>query len=140
MNNVETAIEAAGFRAFARALSECFYGDVIESGGPYTIFAPTDGAFAKVSKSSLALLEEDAKLLRAVVGYHFAAGKVVAKQFAGRRIRASTYTGETLLITDDGGLHVNKANLVQPDIMIGACVLHGIDGVLWPREHAAATR
>jgi len=137
MNEIEAAIEAAGYKSFAAALAASTYGEVLVSGGPYTIFAPTDAAFAKFPKRSLAVLREDAKLLRAVVGHHFAAGKVLSRQFIGKRIRAATYSGESVVIEDADGLHVNKAKLVQADVMIGSCVLHGIDAVLWPREPLA---
>jgi uncharacterized surface protein with fasciclin (FAS1) repeats len=138
MNEIERAIEAAGYKVFAEAVAESDYGQVLASGKPYTIFAPTDAAFAKFPDSSLEHLRDDMKLLRSVVGYHFAAGKVLAQRFAGKRIRAKTYAGESLVIEDLGGLHVNKARLVQADLIIGACVLHGIDGVLWPLEPAQA--
>lgn len=137
MNELETAIEAAGFAVFAQAIAESDYGQVLASGGPYTIFAPTDAAFDKFSQGSLEHMRDDLKLLRSVVGYHFAAGKVLSQRFADKRIRAATYSGESLVIDGRNGLYVNKAKLVQPDIIIGACVLHGIDGVLWPREPAA---
>jgi uncharacterized surface protein with fasciclin (FAS1) repeats len=83
------------------------------------------------------LINGDAALLRAVVGYHFAAGRVLSKRFTGKRIRAVTYGGQALLIEDKNGLRINKAALTNPDIISGASVIHGIDGVLWPREAAA---
>lgn len=137
MNEIETAIEAAGFAVFAQAMAESDYGQVLVSGKPYTIFAPTDAAFEKFPQSSLEHLRDDMKLLRSVVGYHFAAGKVLSQRFEGKRIRAATYSGDSLVIDGKDGLHVNKARLITPDIIIGACVLHGIDAVLWPREPVA---
>jgi uncharacterized surface protein with fasciclin (FAS1) repeats len=62
----------------------------------------------------------------------------MATRFAGKRIRAVMYSGGDCIIDGKDGLKVNGANLVTPDIISGACVIHGIDGVLWPREPAAA--
>jgi uncharacterized surface protein with fasciclin (FAS1) repeats len=138
MSSIEDAIEQGGFRAFASALRESPYGEVLDSGGDYTVFAPTDEAFEKFSTASLdRLLHGDEALLRAVIGYHFASGKVMSSSFRGRRIRAVMYAGGDLIIDGKNGLHVNRAKLVKPDLIAGACVVHGIDGVLWPQEPAA---
>jgi uncharacterized surface protein with fasciclin (FAS1) repeats len=111
---------------------------VLDGGGPFTVFAPTDAAFAKFSHEALdRLLNGDAERLRAVLGYHFVAGRVLASRFRGRRIRAVMYAGGDVIINGHAGLRVNNANLTQPDILSGACVMHGIDGVLWPRAAAA---
>jgi uncharacterized surface protein with fasciclin (FAS1) repeats len=138
MTTINAALEKAGFGAFADALRSSGFSEVLET-GPYTIFAPQDEAFAKFSHASLdRLMLKDKPLLRAVIGYHFAAGKVLAARFAGKRIRAMTYAGQPLMIDGKARLRVNNANLVMPDILCGASVIHGIDGVLWPREQAAA--
>lgn len=138
MNNIEAAIEAAGFTAFARALAASGYGDVIQHGGPYTIFAPTDAAFSHAE--ARAYLDADENLPRAVIGNHIAAGKVASARFIGKRIRAMTLAGGSVVIGGGETLCVNNAKLVQPDIQIGACVLHGVDGVLWPRAAAPIAR
>jgi uncharacterized surface protein with fasciclin (FAS1) repeats len=134
-------IEAAGFCAFARMLRTGPFGDVLESGGPYTIFAPTDAAFTKLPQGALRrLMEADGPLQRAVASYHFAAGKVMSARFVDKRIRAVTYGGQSAIIDGRDGLRVNNARLLQPDILVGTCVVHGIDGVLWPRAPEAAAR
>lgn len=139
MSSIEDAIEGGGFTEFADALRASPYGEVLDSGGAYTVFAPTNEAFEKFSTASMdALLHGDEALLRAVIGYHFASGKVMSASFNGRRIRAVMYAGGDLIIDGKDGLRVNRANLVKPDIIAGACVIHGIDAVLWPREPAAA--
>lgn len=135
------AIESAGFSVFARMLRMSRFGELLQSGGPYTIFAPTDAAFLKFPPGAFkTLMEADEKLLRSVAGYHFAAGKVVSAQFVGKRIRAVTYGGQSLIIDGRRGLRVNTALMAQPDVLVGACVVHGIDGVLWPREPEAIAR
>lgn len=134
---IEDALDVAGFTAFAGALRESPFGEVLDSGGAYTVFAPTDAAFGKFSQASIErLLHGDEALMRAVLGYHFAAGKVRAARFAGRRIRAAMYAGGDVIIDGNNGLRVNRANLTHPDIVAGNCLVHGIDGVLWPREPA----
>lgn len=138
MSSVEDDIEAAGFSAFAEALRASPYGQTLDGGGPFTIFAPSDEAFAKFSQTALDRLHDDEALLRAVIGYHFAAGKVMAGRFAGKRIRAVMYAGGDCIIDGKNGLKVNGANLTRPDVVAGACVVHGVDAVLWPREPALA--
>ncbi|MES1200427.1 MAG: fasciclin domain-containing protein [Pseudomonadota bacterium] len=139
MSSVDRVLEDAGFSAFARLLRASSFDGQIESGGAFTIFAPTDQAFAKAPHTAIDhLVEGDPDELRAIAGYHFALGKVLSKRFTGKRIRAVTYGGQSLVIDGRSGLHVNAANLVRPDIVAGACIIHGIDDVLWPREAAAA--
>lgn len=141
MSTIASAIERAGCGAFARMLRTSRFAELMESGGPYTIFAPTDSAFAKFPQGAFrTLMEADEALLHSVAGYHFAAGKVVSARFTGKRIRAVTYGGQSLIIDGRNGLRVNTASLVAPDLIIGSCVVHGIDGVLWPRQPDAVAR
>ena len=136
---VQTAVSAGQFKTLASLLTKAGLVGALEKPGPYTVFAPTNEAFEKFSTASMdALLHGDEALLRAVIGYHFASGKVMSASFNGRRIRAVMYAGGDLIIDGKDGLRVNRANLVKPDIIAGACVIHGIDAVLWPREPAAA--
>jgi len=138
MSTIEDAVEAAGFSAFASALRASPYGEVLDSGGAYTVFAPSDEAFEKFTPDALdRLLHGDEATMKAVIGYHFAAGKVRSARFQGKRIRAVMYAGGDLVIDGRNGLRVNGANLIKPDIAAGNCVVHGIDGVLWPREPVA---
>ena len=138
MSQIEDALDTAGFKAFAEAIRESPYGEVLDSGGAYTMFAPTDEAFGKFSASSLErLLRGDEALMRSVLGYHFAAGKVRVARFQGSRIRAVMYAGgDVIIYGKSGGVRVHKANLSQPDIVAGNCIVHGIDAVLWPQESA----
>lgn len=133
MNAIEV-LRAAGFNAFAEALVASSYRDVIGGGG-FTIFAPSDGAFAKFPGDGVdRMLNGDEALLKAVLGYHFAKGRVRSEQFLGKRIRAVMYAAGDVIVDGRNGLRVNGANLVEPDIDAGASIVHGIDGVLWPRS------
>ena len=136
---IEDAVEAAGFKVFADALRASPYGEVLDGGGQFTMFAPTDEAFSRFSREALdRLLHDDETLMRAVIGYHFAAGRVPSSRFKGKRIRAVMYAGGDVIIDGKKGLRVNKANLTEPDCVAGNCIVHGIDGVLWPREPVRA--
>lgn len=132
MNKVAQAIAAAGFDTFAELLAQSGQVDVLEDGRAYTIFAPVNAAFAKLKKSALENLRRETEHLGVVLGYHFAPGKVLSRQFVGKRIRATTYSGDKLLIEDKGGLLVNGAKIVRPDVLLDVGVAHGIDAILWP--------
>ena len=138
--SIVAALENAGFGVFADTLGASPHGDVLDTGKPFTLFAPTDAAFRKFSRASLErLLHGDAATLRSVMGYHFVAGKVLSARLAGKRFRAVMYAGGDIIIDGKSGtLRVNGANLVQPDVPAGACIVHGIDTVLWPPAPAAS--
>lgn len=106
--------------------------------GPFTVFAPTEAAFDTFSRAELERLQSgDKKRLRALLGYHFAPGKVLSVRFAGKRIRAVMHTGGDTIIDGRDGLHVNSAQLVEPDLVAANGIIHGIDAVLKPLEKAA---
>lgn len=133
MNAIEV-LRTAGFNAFAAALVDSPYRDVLGGGG-HTIFAPSDEAFAKFPNDAIdRALSGDAVLL----GYHFAAGRVRSEQFLGKRIRAVMFAAGDVIVDGRSGLRVNGANLVRPDIDAGASIVHGIDGVLWPPTREAS--
>jgi uncharacterized surface protein with fasciclin (FAS1) repeats len=137
--SVASAAEQAGYRRFTAALQAADHLKTLQGSGPFTVFAPTDAAFEKFSVAALdRLMEDDRDLLRLVMGYHFAAGKVVAARFAGKRIRAVMHAGGDLIVDGRSGLRVNAAHVVEPDIGAENGVIHGIDSVLWPREAIAA--
>lgn len=137
MTPIEEALEAAGFMAFAGALRASPYVEVLDGGG-YTVFAPSDEAFAKFPEATLdRMMHGDEALMRAVLGYHFAVGKARARIFKGKRFRAVMYASGDVIVDGRNGLRVNGANLTMPDIEVGASIVHGIDGVLWPESSKA---
>lgn len=136
---IVSAADRAGYCTFSSALRSTELNRVLEGPGPFTVFAPSDAAFSKFSPASLErLLEGDPELLRLVMGYHFAPGKVSSARFQGKRIRAVMHAGGDVIIDGRSGLRVNGARLVQPDIIAANGVIHGVDAVLWPPETAAA--
>lgn len=133
------AAERAGYRTFAAALRASEHIAVLEGAGPFTVFAPNDEAFKRFSKAALdRLLEGDPEMLRLVIGYHFASGKVLARTLRGKRIRASMHAGGDVILNGRDGLRANAARIVEPDIEASNGVIHGMDAVLWPRESVMA--
>jgi uncharacterized surface protein with fasciclin (FAS1) repeats len=137
--SIVSVADRAGFHIFASALRGSKHLKTLEGPGPFTVFAPSDAAFKKFSAAALdKLLNDDPALLHTVLGYHFAAGKVAASRFAGKRIRAVMHEGGDVIIDGRAGLRVNSGHLVKPDLHARNGVVHGLDTVLWPRERAAA--
>jgi uncharacterized surface protein with fasciclin (FAS1) repeats len=133
--SVVSVADRAGFHIFASALRNSDHFETLEGAGPFTVFAPSDEAFQKFAPAALdKLLHDDAELLSMVLGYHFAAGEVAMARFVGKRIRAVMHAGGDVRIDGRAGLRVNAARLVKPDLGARNGVVHGIDGVLWPKQ------
>jgi uncharacterized surface protein with fasciclin (FAS1) repeats len=129
---VDTAIAAGSFKTLATALQAAGLVDTLKGKGPFTVFAPTDEAFAKVPKADLdALLKDKAKLTR-VLTYHVVPGKVMAKDVA-KLSEAKTVEGQSLKIDTSSGVKVDGANVVKADIEASNGVIHVIDSVILPR-------
>ena len=104
----------------------------LSTGGPYTVFAPTDAAFAKVPKKTLSALAADPAKLKAVLLYHVAKGKLTAAQVS-RRSSITTLEGATVRIKVAGRtVKVNNARVVKPDVAASNGVIHAINRVLIP--------
>jgi len=129
---VDTAVAAGNFKTLATALQAAGLVDTLKGPGPFTVFAPTDAAFAKVPKADLDALLKDKAKLSAVLTYHVLAGKVMAKDvMAGK---AKTVQGSELtLTTAGGGVQVNGAKVTSADIVADNGVIHVIDTVLIPK-------
>lgn len=136
---IAAAKQAGVYKTFLNALQASGLAATLEGAGPFTVFAPTDHAFEKFPTATMdKLMAADQRaLLRSVLGYHFAVGQVKAARFAGKKIRAKTFDGRDLIIDGVGGVRVNGAKLIHPDIFADNGVLHGIDRVLWPEVAAA---
>jgi uncharacterized surface protein with fasciclin (FAS1) repeats len=136
--SVVSVADRSGFHIFANALRASDHAAKLEGAGPFTMFAPTDAAFQTFSPAALdALLNGDRDHLNLVLGYHFAAGKVMTAKLAGKRIRAVMHAGGDVIIDGRTDLRVNAAKLVKPDLEARNGVVHGISSVLSPREVAA---
>ena len=130
---VDTAVADGHFKTLAKALTAAGLVDTLKGKGPFTVFAPTDEAFAKLPKGALDALLKDKKKLTAVLTYHVVAGKVLAAD-AAKLTSAKTVNGASLTITaKSGAVMIDSAKVTQADIMASNGVIHVIDSVLMPK-------
>lgn len=129
---VDTAVAAGSFKTLAAALQAAGLIDTLEGKGPFTVFAPTDEAFAKIPKAALdALIADKAKLTK-VLTYHVVAGKVMAADVVKLK-EAKTLEGQMVKINAASGVMVNDAKVVKADVEASNGVIHVIDTVLMPQ-------
>jgi uncharacterized surface protein with fasciclin (FAS1) repeats len=129
---VDTAIAAGNFKTLASALQAAGLVETLKGKGPFTVFAPTDEAFAKIPKADLdALLKDKAKLTR-VLTYHVVPGKVMAADVVKLK-EAKTVEGQSVKIDAASGVTVDGAHVVKTDIKASNGVIHVIDSVILPR-------
>ena len=112
---VDTAVAAGNFKTLATALKAAGLIDTLKGPGPFTVFAPTDEAFAKVPKAQLDALLADKAKLTAVLTYHVVAGKVMAKDVKAGKVK--TVQGSELTIGTTGGVMVDNAKVTATDIV-----------------------
>jgi uncharacterized surface protein with fasciclin (FAS1) repeats len=128
---VDTAVAAGNFKTLATALQAAGLIDTLKGKGPFTVFAPTDEAFAKVPKADLDALLKDKAKLTAVLTYHVVPGKVMAKDVKAGKVK--TVQGSELTITTMGGVMVDNAKVTATDIVADNGVIHVIDSVVMPK-------
>ena len=128
---VDTAVGAGNFKTLATALTAAGLIDTLKGPGPFTVFAPTDEAFAKVPKAQLDALLADKAKLTAVLTYHVVAGKVMAKDVKAGKVK--TVQGSELTIGTTGGVTVDAARVIATDIVADNGVIHVIDSVVLPK-------
>ncbi len=131
---VDTAVEAGQFETLVAAVEAAGLVETLKGEGPFTVFAPTDEAFAALPEGTVGdlLLPENRDTLEAVLTYHVVPGKVMAED-AMAVDSATTVQGQDLTITTmDGQVMVDEATVVQADIEASNGVIHVIDGVLMP--------
>ncbi len=130
---VTTAVEAGSFKTLAKLLTDAGLVETLKGAGPFTVFAPTDEAFAKVPKATLDALAADKAKLKAVLTYHVVAGKVMAADVVKLK-DAKTVQGSSVKIAVTGGkVTVDAANVVKTDIAASNGVIHVIDAVILPK-------
>jgi uncharacterized surface protein with fasciclin (FAS1) repeats len=129
---VDTAVAAGNFKTLAAALQAAGLVETLKGQGPFTVFAPTDEAFAKVPKADLdALLKNKAKLTR-VLTYHVVPGRVMAADVVKLK-EAKTVEGQSLRIDAGSGVKVDGASVIKTDVAASNGVIHVIDSVIMPR-------
>ena len=128
---VDTAVAAGNFKTLATALTAAGLVDTLKGKGPFTVFAPTDAAFAKIPKADLDALLKDKAKLTAVLTYHVVAGKVMAADVKAGKVK--TVQGSELTVSTTGGVMVDKAKVTTTDIVADNGVIHVIDSVIMPK-------
>ena len=133
---VDTAVAAGSFKTLAKALQAADLVETLKGAGPFTVFAPTDEAFAKLPAGTLdALLKPENKpKLQRILTSHVVAGKIMAADVA-KTSSAKAVSGDNLTIAArDGGVTVDGAKVVKTDIAATNGVIHVIDGVILPKD------
>ncbi len=132
---VDTAVAAGNFKTLAAALKAAGLIDTLKGPGPFTVFAPTDEAFAKLPAGTVdeLLKPENHDKLVAILTYHVVAGKVMAKDVV-KLHQAKTVNGKDVKIMTEGGkVMVDNANVIKTDIACSNGVIHVIDSVILPQ-------
>ena len=131
---VDTAVAAGSFNTLATALKAAGLVETLKGPGPFTVFAPTDAAFAKLPAGTVEALLKDKAKLTAILTYHVVAGKVEAKDVV-KLDSAKTVNGQSVTIKVMGNtVHVDGATVTTADIEASNGVIHVIDSVLMPKE------
>jgi uncharacterized surface protein with fasciclin (FAS1) repeats len=134
MDIVETAISAESFSTLVAAVKAAGLVETLKGEGPFTVFAPTDEAFAALGEETIASLLEDKEKLTAILTYHVAPMKLPAKQVLQAK-GIETVNGQTASISKvDGKPMIDKANIIKTDIMASNGVIHVIDRVILPSD------
>jgi uncharacterized surface protein with fasciclin (FAS1) repeats len=115
----------------ATALGAAGLVDTLKGKGPFTVFAPTDEAFAKIPKADLEALLKDKAKLKAVLTYHVVAGKVMAADVKAGKVK--TVQGSELTVSTSSGVMVDNAKVIKTDIVADNGVIHVIDTVIMPK-------
>lgn len=132
---VDTAVGAGSFNTLVAAVQAADLVDTLKGEGPFTVFAPTDDAFAKLPAGTVEdlLKPENKDKLKAVLTYHVVSGKYMAKDVATMKM-ADTVNGQSVMISmDAGNVMVDNAKVVQADIECSNGVIHVIDTVILPK-------
>ena len=131
---IDTAVAAGTFKTLAAAVTAAGLVDTLKGTGPFTVFAPSDEAFAKLPAGTVESLLKDIPKLKAILTYHVVAGKVMAADVMTMDGKtAATVNGALLKISTTGGVKLNgEVNVVKTDIACTNGVIHVIDSVLLP--------
>jgi uncharacterized surface protein with fasciclin (FAS1) repeats len=134
MDIVDTAVDAGSFGTLVAAVQAAGLVDTLKGEGPFTVFAPTDAAFAALPEGTVEnlLKPENKDQLVAVLTYHVLSGKVMSGDIAGKELSAATVQGSELDIDATDGVTVDGANVVSVDIETSNGVIHVVDAVLLP--------
>lgn len=128
---VDTAVNAGSFSTLVTAVKAANLVETLKGKGPFTLFAPTDEAFAKLPEGTVAALLKDIPKLKKILTYHVVSGKVMAADVMKLK-SAKTVEGEDVKIDTSNGVKVNNSTVTTPDVAADNGVIHIIDTVLMP--------
>jgi len=134
---VDTAVNAGSFNTLVAAVKAANLVDTLKGPGPFTVFAPTDEAFAKLPAGTVDALLKDIPQLTKILTYHVVSGKVMAADVVKLK-SATTVEGSDVKIDASSGVKVNDSTVVTPDIAADNGVIHVVDTVLMPTSVATA--
>ncbi len=132
---VDTAMAAGQFETLVAALKAAGLVETLKGEGPFTVFAPTDEAFAKLPEGTVEtlLMPENKDQLIAVLTYHVVAGKVMSGDLAGKSMEAETVQGQSLMVDATGSMvKIDEATVISADVMADNGIIHIIDTVVLP--------
>jgi uncharacterized surface protein with fasciclin (FAS1) repeats len=128
---VDTAVAAGSFKTLVTAVKAAGLVDTLKGPGPFTVFAPTDEAFAKIPKAKLEELLKDKATLTKILTYHVVSGKVMASDVKAGKVK--TVQGSEITVSTSMGVMVDNAKVVKTDIVTDNGVIHVIDSVIMPK-------
>jgi uncharacterized surface protein with fasciclin (FAS1) repeats len=133
---VDTAVSAGSFNTLVAAVKAAGLVDTLKGTGPFTVFAPTDEAFAKLPGGTVEnlLKPENKQQLVAILTYHVVPGKTMSKDLAGKKIMVKTVEGDQVTIDATNGVKVDNAKVTKADIEASNGVIHVIDTVVMPKH------
>jgi uncharacterized surface protein with fasciclin (FAS1) repeats len=131
---VDTAVAAGSFTTLVAAVTAAGLGETLKGTGPFTVFAPTDEAFAKLPAGTVEnlLKPENKDTLVSILTYHVVPGKVMSADIAGKALHVKTVQGADVAIDATTGVTVGGATVVSADIEATNGVIHVIDAVIMP--------
>ncbi len=135
MDIVDTAAGAGSFTTLVAAVEAAGLVETLKGDGPFTVFAPTDEAFAALPEGTVdtLLMPENKDQLTAILTYHVVPGKVMSGDIAGNSMEVETVNGAMAMVDATEGVTIDGANVVQADIEASNGVIHVIDAVIMPK-------
>jgi len=129
---VDTAVAAGQFKTLVKAVQAAGLADTLKGSGPFTVFAPTDAAFAKLPAGTLESLLQDKDKLAQILTYHVVPGRIMSSDVSTGTV--PTVQGQSLnVVVERGRVNVNEARVVKADVLASNGVIHVIDTVVLPR-------
>lgn len=129
---VDIAVQAGSFKTLVQAVQAAGLVETLSGEGPFTVFAPTDEAFAQIPAETLQAVLADKEKLTAILTYHVVPGKLMAADVV-RSTQLQTAQGQSITVSTEGGVRVDNANVIQTDIEADNGVIHVIDQVIMPK-------